>query len=141
LVKNSVLGNLNSFFSSDSRLITISELRFFLSYPSKFSHPKFFFANAIPWSYTAISNEISPSSNCLELSGLILGEPVNLLCVCKDNSNLFSLTLLPGYYSKVLIPLVNVSEHSGVRLVIRSGLATKRSLILGLKVDLIFQSS
>jgi FkbM family methyltransferase len=139
--KKGFYGYLNSYYTNASSPTVIGELKFFLSYPSKLSHPKFFFANRIPWSYTVISNEISNSSNFIELSGLILGEPVNLLCVCKDNSNLFSIILLPGYYSKVLIPLLNVSKHSGVRLVIRSGLASRRSLILGLKVDLMFQSS
>jgi FkbM family methyltransferase len=137
LVKNGVLGQLNSFPLSASHLVLIEKLKIFLSFPSKFLHPKFFFANKLPWSYSAISNVINSSANFAQISGLILGQAINLLGVCKDNSNLFSISLHPGYYSKVLIPLINLDNHSEIRLVVRSALAKKHSIIIGLKIDLL----
>lgn len=136
-IKKTFLGALNSNSGETPTYKLASNLKFISTDTSRSFFQKFFFTTGIPWNYVATSPRIDSGAKFLQISGLVFGADSNLICISDSVPTIFSLPLPRGIYKNILIPLTNIGEASNVRLVIRSAGRTERTLIIGLKIDLL----
>ena len=131
------LGALNSSAPETPVRVLIKDLKFTSNANSSFFFHKVFSTNGVPWSYAATSSSIDGGARYLRISGLILGNDSNLICISDSVPTIFSLPLPSGLYSNILIPLKNLREATNLRVVVRSSGRKGKSLILGLKIDVL----
>lgn len=135
-IKNTFLGALNQ-VSSDTTHVLVRNLKFTSTDTSRSFFQKVFSTTGVPWNYIASSPTIDSGAKFLQISGLILGADSNLICISDTVPTVFSLPLPSGLYENILIPFKNMGNASNMRMVIRSAGTTSRSLIFGLKINLL----
>ncbi len=136
-IDRNFLGALNSTAPEAPTRVLIKDLEFTSNGNSRFFFQRVFSTNGVPWNYAATSSSIDGAAGHLRISGLILGNDSNLICISDSVPTIFSLPLPSGLYSNILIPLKNLGEATNVRVVVRSSGRKGKSLILGLKIDVL----
>jgi hypothetical protein len=134
-VNKTFLGALTSTTTKNSIGVPAKKLKFISNANSRFFLQSIFSTSGIPWNYAATSSVIHHGTRFLKISGLVLSNDANLICVSDDVPTLFSLPLPSGYYSNVLIPSNNLGEATNIRVVVRGSGRKGRALILGLRID------
>lgn len=134
-INKTFLGELESTSSVIPIGVPAKKLKFISNANSRIFIPNIFSTKGIPWNYAATSSIIHRGTRFLRISGLILGNDANLICISNNVPTLFSLPLPSGIYSNILIPLKNLGDASDIRVIVRGSGRKGRALILGLRID------
>lgn len=134
-IKKTFLGELGSTSTVIPIGATAKKLKFVSNANSRIFFQNIFSTNGIPWNYAATSSIIHRGTRFLRISGLVLGNDANLICISNNVPTHFSLPLPSGIYSNILIPLNNLEDATDIRVVVRGSGRKGRALILGLRID------